>query len=94
MTTHRMSTCDTDYLKAGAPRGARDAIGRLFTAALDGDRHAEAALHVLGGFDDTAHRASWTLLRADLDHAQPEPPNVLASIDRTLAALRDLQRSS
>ena len=26
----------------------RDAVGRLFAAALDGDRRAEAALHLLG----------------------------------------------
>jgi hypothetical protein len=73
---------------------ARVVVGRLFAAALDGDRRAEAALHLLGGFDDIAHRASWALLRGDQDHAEPIPPDVLASIDRTLAALRDRQRQS
>lgn len=79
----------------------RDAVGRLFAAALDGDGRAEAALHLLGGFDDTAHRASFALLDADLDTgadtgdhpARPVSPDVLASIDRTLAALREHQRS-
>ena len=75
----------------------RDAVGRLFAAALDGDRRAEAALHLLGGFDDTAHRASFALLDAvDAISATPPgpvPPDVLASIDRIVAALRDHQRS-
>jgi hypothetical protein len=66
-------------------------VGRLFAAALDGDHRAEAALHLLGGFDDTAHRASFALLDAgaEQDPARPIPPDVLASIDRTLAALRE-----
>lgn len=76
-------------------------MGRLFAAALDGDRRAEAALHLLGGFDDTAHRASFALLDAGADAgadtgrgpARSVPPDVLASIDRTLAALREHQRS-
>lgn len=84
-----------DDLEAGAPgEASRCPIGWLFAAALDGDRHAEAALHLLGGFDDTAHRASWALLRAEHDPAQPTPPEILAGIDRTLAALRDPLRSS
>jgi hypothetical protein len=95
MTTHYVRSRATDDLEAGAPGGSsRDAIGRLFAAALNGDRRAEAALHLLGGFDDTAHRASWALLRAGHDPAQPAPPDELASIDRTLAALCARQRSS
>ncbi|MEJ2865329.1 hypothetical protein [Actinomycetospora flava] len=87
-----MSSRATDDLEAGAPCGAsRDAIGRLFAAALDGDRRAEATLRLLGGFDDTAQRASWALLRADHDHTRSMSPDVLASIDRTLAALHDRQ---
>jgi RNA polymerase sigma-70 factor (ECF subfamily) len=94
MTSHQNSSRAVDDLEASAASGTRrDATGRLVAAALDGDRRAEAALHVLGGFDDAAHRASWALLRADRDPAQPAPPDVLASIDRTLAALRDGQRS-
>ena len=76
-------------------------MGRLFAAALDGNRRAEAALHLLGGFDDTAHRASFALLNAGADigagagqdPARTVPPDVLASIDRTLAALREHQRN-
>lgn len=94
MTNNHVSTCATDDVEDGVPAsGTRAAIGRLFAAALDGGRHAEAALHLLGGFDDTAHRASWALLRADLDLDLCTPPDVIASIDRTLATLRDLQRS-
>jgi hypothetical protein len=94
MNSHQLSSQATDDPEAGAPEGAsRDAIGGLFAAALDGDRGAEAALHLLGGFDDTARLASWALLRSQ-DPAQPTPPDVLASIDRTLAAVRDRQRSS
>ena len=90
-----MNSLAADELEAGAPGGSsREAIGRLFAAALDGDRRAEAALHLLGGFNDAAHRASWALLRADEDLAQPIPLGVLASIDRTMAALRHRQRSS
>ncbi|MDD7967743.1 hypothetical protein [Actinomycetospora lemnae] len=95
MTTRHTSTRSIDDVEGGAAGGgSRDAVGRLFAAALEGDCHAEAALHLLGGFDDTARRASWALLRANRDPAQPTPPDLLASIDRTLAALRDRQRSS
>jgi hypothetical protein len=75
----------------GGPAG-RSAVGRLFAAALDGDRRAEAVLHLLGGFDHTAHRASFALLSIGPDDRGPTPPDVLASIDRALAALRDHQR--
>lgn len=91
---------------------SRDAIGRLFAAALDGDTRAAAALHLLGGLDttdDTAHRASFALLGAGHGPgghgprrhspdghdpgsdgpAEPIPPDVLAGIDRALAAARD-----
>lgn len=81
-----------DDLEAGARSASKGAVGRLFAAALDGDRRAEAALHLLGSFDDTAHRASWALLRINQDPAQPDPTDLLASIDRTVAALRDRQR--
>ena len=95
MTTHHVNSRATEDLEAGATGSAsRDAIGRLFAAALDGDPQAEAALHLLGGFDDAANRASWALLRTDLNLARPAPPDVLASIDRTLAALRERLRSS
>ncbi|GAA4929119.1 hypothetical protein [Actinomycetospora succinea] len=83
-----------DEPHAGARGASRDAISRLFAAALDGDDRAETALHLLAGLDDTARRASWALLRADQKCAQPTPPWVLASIDRTLATLRHLQRQS
>ncbi|WP_328304537.1 hypothetical protein [Actinomycetospora sp. NBC_00405] len=94
MTIH-VSSCGTDNREAGDPGGTpRDAISRLFARALDGDRRAEAALHLLGGFDEAAHHASWALLTADQDPALPTPSDVLASIDRTLAALHDRQISS
>ena len=90
MTTHHVNSRSRDDLGAGALGAtSRDALGRLFAAALDGDRRAEAALHLLGGFDDTAHRASWALLRAAQDPAQSTPADVLASIDRTTVAVRD-----
>lgn len=91
MTTRHTSLSTLNELEGGDAGGTlRDAVGRLFASALDGDRRAEAALHLLGGFDDTAQGASRALLRAHQDLAQPIPPDVLASIDRTLAALRDL----
>ena len=87
MTTNHVTSRATGNLEPGGT--PRDGIGRLFAAALDGDRRAEAALHLLGAFDDTAHRASWALLGVDHDSAQVTSPNVLASINRTLAALRE-----
>lgn len=90
MSTHHASSRSIDDTEGGAGGDTfREAIGRLFAAALSGDRHAEAALHVMGGFDDIAHRASWALLSVDEVPALRTPPDVLASIDRTLAALRD-----
>lgn len=90
MTTHHTSSRSIDDLEAAAPSAASaDAVSRLFAVALSGDRHAEVALHVMGGFDDIARRASWALLCVDKIPALPTPPDVLASIDRTLAALRD-----
>jgi hypothetical protein len=89
MTTRHLSSRATGAPEAGAPGASRTAIDRLFAAALDGDRRAEAALHLLGGFDDTARRASWALLGVDEIPALLTPPDVLASIDRTIAALRD-----
>lgn len=86
MTTHHVSSRATALEADGT---SRDVIGRLFAAALDGDRRAEAALHLLGGLNDEAHCGSWALLCRDRDPAQLTPPDVLASIDRTLAALRD-----
>lgn len=109
-------TNDFDNEPAASPaapaRESRDAIGRLFAAALDGDTRAAAALHLLGGLDatdDTAHRASFALLGAGLNpcghgprcHCRGNhelggdgptetiPPDVLAGIDRALAAARD-----
>ena len=61
---------------------------RLFAAALDGDRAAGATLNLLGGYDEIAHRASMALVDTDHDLDELMPPHVLASIDRTLAALR------
>ncbi|GAA4758182.1 hypothetical protein GCM10023199_42440 [Actinomycetospora chibensis] len=88
MTIHDTSSRPTEGLETEAARDIPcEAIGQLFAAALDGNRRAEAALHLLGGFDDTAHRASWALLCAH-ESGQITPLNVLASIDRTLAALR------
>jgi hypothetical protein len=99
MTINHASPHATDDLQAcviGSVAGSasRDVVGRLFAAALDGDRRAGAALHLLGGFDDIANRASWALLRGGQDHAEPIPPDVLAGIDRTLAALRNRRRQS
>ena len=95
MTIHNARARAAADRDGGTPGGGgRDAISRLFAAALEGDHHSEAALHLLAGFDDTAHRASWALLHADLNLAKPTSPDVMASIDRTLAALRDLQRLS
>ena len=77
--------------RAGAHAVDRSEITRLFAAALDGDRGAEAALNLLGGYDDTAHNASVVLATAG-HGAVPTPPDALASIDRTLAALRHRAR--
>lgn len=66
----------------------RSETTRLFAAALDGDRAAGATLNMLGGYDEIAHRASMALVNTDHDLGETMPPHVLASIDRTLAALR------
>lgn len=87
MTTNQASDQNDDGPGAGGDATGRDEVTRLFAAALDGDRRAEAALNLLGGFDDTAHRASVVLATAGYEVAAT-PPDVLASIDRTLTALR------
>lgn len=87
MATHDVSFQPLDDLEVDTAT-PQDAVARLFTAALDGDRGAETALHLLGGFDETAQRASAALLDSCGDPRQGTV-NVLASIDRTLAALRD-----
>ncbi|MEJ2865902.1 hypothetical protein [Actinomycetospora flava] len=90
---------DSEPAAGHGPPGDRGAIGRLFAAALDGDTRAAAALHLLGGLggpddpDDTAHRASFALLpghdrAAGGDASWQVPPDVLAGIDRALAAAR------
>lgn len=93
MTNH-VSDLRGDGSGAGHDPIDRREVTGLFAAALDGDQRAEAALHLLGGFDETAHHASVALATAGHDLAAPIPPDVLASIDRTLAALRDFERSS
>jgi len=51
MTTHHASSRSIDDTEGGAGGVTfREAIGRLFAAALSGDRHAEAALHVMLAF--------------------------------------------
>lgn len=89
MTTDQGSTSGTN---ANPSQMARGEVSRLFAAALDGDRRAEAALHLLGAFDDSAHRASFALASAGHDLDEDMPPGVLAGIDRTLAAARNHQR--
>lgn len=94
MTTRDTSSLPIADLKVETFGSAfRGAISRLFASALDGDRRAEAALHLLGSFDDTAQHASWALLRADRSFAQPATCDLLASVDRVVATLRDRQPS-
>lgn len=94
MTTNRNSDNRDDRSGVGCSATDRDEVTRLFAAALDGDHRAKATLVLLGGFDDTAHRASVALATAGRDLEEPTPPDVLASIDRTLAVLHDQLRSS
>lgn len=82
-----------DAARAGAKAGAQSEITRLFAVALGGDRGAEAAVNLLRAYEDTAHRASFALATAGHNGSKTTPLNVLASIDRTLAALRDRARS-
>ncbi|GLZ50327.1 hypothetical protein Acsp06_65120 [Actinomycetospora sp. NBRC 106375] len=84
----------TNHTSPDAPPRPSDSAGRdelaaLFAAALEGDRSAERALHLWGGFDENARRASWALLTPTRETDEPMPPHVLASIDRIVAALRD-----
>ncbi|MFC5136742.1 hypothetical protein ACFPK1_00730 [Actinomycetospora rhizophila] len=94
MTNDR--SCDQRDDDPGAGHDAidRDEVTRLFAAALQGDRCAEAALNLLGGFDNIAHRATIALAAAGPNLEEPPPSMVLASIDRTLAALRVHRPSS
>ncbi|MDD7966170.1 hypothetical protein [Actinomycetospora lemnae] len=91
MATHNTSSRPLDDLEVDTTATPRDAVAQLFAAALDGDRRAEATLHLLGGFDETAQRASAALLDSGSD-PRHGTVDVLASIDRTLAALRDERR--
>jgi hypothetical protein len=91
MTTKHTTPFSTAGNIASAIPGSRDAVGLLFAIALEGEQGAEAALHLLGGWDESAHRASWALLTRGCNPTDSTPPDVLASIDRTLAALRTHQ---
>ncbi|GAA4893825.1 hypothetical protein [Actinomycetospora straminea] len=94
MTTKHAADRPDDESRVSLDAVDRNEVARLFTAALDGDHRAEAALVLLGGFDAAAHRASVALATAGHDVKEPTPPDVLASVERTLAALRDRHRSS
>lgn len=94
VTTNHVSDLRGDGYGAHHDPIDRREVTRLFATALDGDQRAEAALHLLGGFDETAHHASVALATSGHNLASAIPPDVLARIDRTLAALRDYERSS